>query len=83
MFSDMRTLAWLQGFLNSSISESALSFMSPTLNCNPNEIASLPVINSREISDTVVDHVEQLRLTSQVDWDSSEISWYFRRHPLL
>ena len=83
MFSDMRTLAWLQGFLNSSISESALSFMSPTLNCNPNEIASLPVINSREISDTVVDHVEQLRLTSQVDWDSSEISWDFRRHPLL
>lgn len=83
LFGDARVLAWLQGYLNSSISESALSFMSPTLNCNPNEIASLPVIDCRENSGAIVDHVAQLRLTSQVDWDSFETSWDFKRHPLL
>ena len=83
LFGDSRVLAWLQGYLNSSISESALSFMSPTLNCNPNEIASLPIIYCGESCDAVVGHVAQLRLTSQVDWDSLETSWDFKRHPLL
>ena len=83
LFGDARVLAWLQGYLNSSISESALSFMSPTLNCNPNEIASLPVISCKESSDVIVDHVVQLRLTSQADWDSFEASWDFKRHPLV
>lgn len=57
--------------------------MSPTLNCNPNEIASLPVISCKESSDVIVDHVVQLRLTSQADWDSFEASWDFKRHPLV
>lgn len=83
VFGDPDTLEYLQGFLNSSVSESVAGFLSPTLNCNPNEIASMPLIDPEDGADVIRTLVKNSRKESKLDWDSFETSWDFKRHPLI
>lgn len=83
VFGDPDTLEYLQGFLNSSVSESVAGFLSPTLNCNPNEIASMPLIDPEDGADVIRTLVKNSRKESKLDWDSFETSWDFKHHPLI
>lgn len=83
LFGDNGTLEWLQGLLNSSVSEVALSFLSPTLNCNTNEVAIIPVIFNKYWNDTIQKLVNQSRCISKEDWDSQEASWDFMRSRMV
>lgn len=69
--------------LNSTVIESAASFLVPTLNAQPGDIAKLPIADEALSSDSV----RHLALTniqlSRTDWDAQETSWDFKRNPLV
>lgn len=71
------------GFINSIVTKTILSAISPTLNYEAGHIASLPVIESQEnqleIEQKVINNIG----LSKDDWDSFETSWDFKRHPLI
>lgn len=57
--------------------------MSPTLNYEVGQIASLPVILENEGISSVIDVTSSLIKFSKLDWDSFETSWDFKVHPLV
>ena len=74
------------GFCNSSIATAMLSFLSPTMNTQVGDVGKMPVL----FADCCEDKVQTASLLvrdcieiSRSDWDSFEISWDFKRHPLL
>ena len=75
---------YLLAFLNSSVGNEILSYISPTLNYEIGHISLLPLITSDvtqkdEIKNIVLDNIQ----ISKRDWDDNELSWYFSKHPLL
>ena len=66
------------GFLNSNIARYYLNFINPTVNVFSGDILSLPVIfnNKKE----VIEINENLQNIYKQDWDTSEISWEFKRN---
>ena len=69
------------GVVNSNTIRHILKIMSPTLNFEVGQIATLPIANnnSTSISDCVSDCIA----TSKLDWDAHETSWDFKCNPLL
>ena len=69
------------GVVNSNTIRHILKIMSPTLNFEVGQIATLPIANnnSTSISDCVSDCIA----TSKLDWDAHETSWDFQCNPLL
>ena len=70
------------GALNSSSVECFSKMINPTLNWSAVVVGGFPVArcdSSRGV-DTLVQHCIDI---SKLDWDSFEISWGFKRHPLL
>lgn len=70
--------------LNSKVAPYILNAINPTLQLNVGEILGFPIADLPEallqhIDTTTKKCVEMVR----VDWDSFEISWDFKRHPLL
>lgn len=80
LFAD-KHLLYIQGFLNSSVSQALLSIQ-PTLNNQPGTIGSIPLLISPN-ENMVEDLVGQNIGLCKDDWDSFETSWDFQRHPLL
>lgn len=72
---------YILSFLNSKVSVELLKVKNPTLNANPGDIAALPIKISRE--DVIVHFTTENLEISKSDWDSFEISWDFREHPLV
>jgi hypothetical protein len=83
MFASEDVLRYVHGVLNSKIIEVISSFVSPTLNFEPGQIGSYPIIQSREHHDEVVRLVDLNRELTKSDWDSFEASWDFEKHPLV
>ena len=69
------------GVVNSNTIRHILKIMSPTLNFEVGQIATLPIAdnNSASISDCVSNCIA----TSKLDWDAHETSWDFKCNPLL
>ena len=69
------------GVVNSNTIRHILKIMSPTLNFEVGQIATLPIAdnNSASISDCVSNCIA----TSKLDWDAHETSWDFKWNPLL
>lgn len=66
------------GFLNSNVARYYLNFINPTVNVFSGDILSLPVIfNNKE---KVIEINENLQNIYKQDWDTSEISWDFKRN---
>ena len=82
-FADEATLSRLQGFCNSRIVEKIAELISPTLDFQPGQVASYPVIASSELNLGIDEQVNSCRDLSKTDWDSFETSWDFKRHPLV
>lgn len=74
----------LIGFLNSSVSQSFLNLLAPTMNYQIGDITRLPsprsLGNTEEIISGLVKDCENI---SQIDWDTQETSWDFKRSPLI
>ena len=73
----------LLAFCNSSIAESYLSLLAPTMNYTSGDVGNIPVLQG------VLDAGEPGSISAKMiqlaknDWDSAETSWSFVRHPLV
>ncbi len=78
-----RELKYNAAFLNSSIGLMVARFLSASLDFQPGQIATYPIIQNEEQEPSVNAMVDSCRELSKTDWDSFETSWDFKRHPLL
>lgn len=78
-YNDKNVLKML-GYLNSTVFEHFIKFLSPTMNYNSGIVAKVPTL---PIPDNVEKIVEKNIHLSKSDWDSFETSWDFQRHPLI
>ena len=81
MFPEEKDISSVLAYMNSSVALKALELLAPTLNYSAGPVGSVPLMpddidRCSEISDKCV-------LISKTDWDSFEISWNFKRHPLV
>ena len=74
---------YILGFLCSKIALYLLTATNPTLNYQVRDIENLPMKFSQEYLEEVNSIVSENIKYEQQDWDSFEISWNFKRHPLL
>lgn len=72
---------YLISVLNSCVIQYVLRVMSPTLNYEVGQIASLPIIvkNGLDIENKSKDNIN----LSKEEWDDFEESWDFKKHPLI
>lgn len=68
-------------FFNSKVGIYFLSVVSPTMNLQVGDVKSVPLLpgESEKIENIVASNMQE----SQMDWDSFEISWDFKKHPLV
>ncbi|MGN8764361.1 BREX-1 system adenine-specific DNA-methyltransferase PglX [Hornefia butyriciproducens] len=78
-YNDKNVLKML-GYLNSTVFEHFIKFLSPTMNYNSGIVAKVPTL---PIPDNVEKIVEKNIHLSKSDWDSFETSWDFQKHPLI
>lgn len=75
---------FLTGLLCSKISTLLMQVLNPTLNFQVGNVASLPVILPDSDTKAKIDSLIKENIAiSRTDWDSFEISWDFKNHPLL
>lgn len=75
-------LHYVLGFANSKVNATILAIISPTVNYEVGHIASLPLLDSDrkiEVTNLVAENIE----ISRKEWDDYEVSWDFKRHPLI
>ena len=69
--------------LNSTVAQSVLDLLNPTLNMSCGVVAQLPYVFDKKeaasIRKLTVNCIEE----SKTDWDSFETSWDFKKHPLI
>lgn len=84
-FANQKNIKYLIGFLCSKIVFDFLGLLNPTLNFQVGNVASLPIIFSKDedIKNKIDNIVAQNIQISKDDWDSFETSWDFEQHPLL
>lgn len=72
---------YLLALFSSNSSKTILKMLNPTLNFQAGNIKSLPVIitNKETVENIALDNIN----CSKIDWDSFEISWNFKKHPLI
>lgn len=80
---DDNLLIYVLAYCNSKVALSILRALSPTLNYEVGQIASLPLIDSNEKKDIIVNLTNDCINLSKTDWDSFETSWDFKIHPLV
>lgn len=75
--------SYLLGLLNSSSIQQLSKAINPTLNWSAGVVGSFPVLLPCESLDGIKSLVAEQVVESEVDWDSFETSWDFKRNPLV
>ena len=83
MFPPVCDMKYLLGLLNSSVVATATSFLGPTLNAQPGDIAKLPIAIEPAEHGAVDGLVDYCLGISRLDCDSFETSWDFKHNPLV
>lgn len=74
-------IKYILALINSIVAEDILKLLAPTINFGVEQIGKIPLIK-RNVSE--VEHLtDECIRASKIDWDSFEISWDFKRHPLM
>lgn len=76
-------LKYNAAFLNSSVGLMVARFLSASLDFQPGQIATYPIIQNEDLEPSVNAAVDSCRELSKSDWNSFETSWDFKRHPLV
>ena len=76
-------IPYFLAFVNSSVVNYFLSFLSPTLNFQCGEIKKLPIVSPSSKYPLIIDLSNKSTQISKIDWDSYETSWDFKRNPLV
>lgn len=82
-FTEKQELLILLGFCNSKIALEILRILAPTINFQAGDIGRLPIVDYGVETETIRGLVSSNINESTTDWDSSEVSWDFKRHPLV
>lgn len=83
IFAEEQQLKYLHGACNSSVILQIAGMLSPTLNFEVGQIATYPIIVDSMRENEIFALVDENYLLSKSDWDSTETSWDFDRHPLV
>ena len=80
-FPDKELLPYVLGLLNSKVAQAFIKILNPTMTTQVGDMTRIPVIKA---------DVDEITLLSKecideakADWDSFEISWDFKIHPLI
>jgi len=73
------------GLLGSSFTENLIKVLNPTIEVQPRDVANVPFWKERlgVLREEMSSIVEELIDISREDWNSQEVSWGFRTHPLV
>ena len=82
VFTDDENMFYVLGFLNSQITQEFLNIISPTINYSAGYIALLPFVLIRDNS-LICNLVQENISICKKDWDDFELSWNFKKHPLI
>ena len=80
---DENNLLYILGLMNTSIVSNMLLVLSPTLDYHEGPMSRVPIIVSNQYKNRVEKIVKENIEMCKEDWDSFEISWDFKQHPLV
>ncbi len=83
MFPTEKYVKKVLGLCNSTVASCFLSFIAPTINYQAGDIAKIPYLFDDSCAAAVDKIVDFCMGMSMSDYDSFEVSWDFKRHPLL
>ncbi|MNW38405.1 N-6 DNA Methylase [compost metagenome] len=85
LFTDDKYIWYLVAYLNSKIAIYLLESLNPSMNFQPGNISSLPLIimNNEKIVETIQTLAKENIDIAKMEWDSYETSWGFTNHPLI
>ena len=75
-------IKYIAGLFASNLTFELLKIQNPTLNFQVENISNIPFILNEDKLLQVTEIVDQNIRISKLDWDLSETSWEFKRHPL-
>jgi len=72
---------YFMGLLNTNVTYALLKILSPTLTFGPEQLKRLPIVlgNENEINSIVEENIGICR----DEWNAYEVSWKFKKHPLI
>jgi len=83
-FADEETLIILLGIFNSKVTPIYVEALNPTTTTQVGDLKRIPLVKPTGTDkNRVMELVRQNVELSSAEWDSFEISWDFRRHPLV
>lgn len=74
---------YLAGLLNTALVNYILGVINPTINTGAGTVGKIPTIIDERHKQNVNSLVKGNINLSKDDWDSFEISWDFKKHPLI
>ena len=80
---DEKIFKYLLGLLNTKLMQHILDATSPTINYEVGQIANLPIIVNEDEKEKVISLANENADLSKKEWDEYEISWDFKKHPLI
>ncbi len=83
LFPAQEDLEYLMGLLSSNVTLELLRLCNPTMNFQPENLKSLPLLDAPERREEITALVRENIALARADWDSSEESWDFACDPLL
>lgn len=81
LIKDENDMFYCLGLLNSEVCTKILQIYSPTMNFEAGQISRIPIKDSPK-REEVIKKVKECIELSRKDWNKSECSWEFDRHPL-
>ena len=83
VYADEKKLMYLMGMFNSKSSRILMEVLAPGIKFEVGQIAKYPVIINNDMYDRVCEIVSINISLSKLEWNFYEISWDFKRHPLI
>lgn len=74
---------YMLGLLNSSVTQNILDAINPTINFGVSDILKVPFVYTSEHKDEVEYAVKKLVSIAVENWNAQELSWDFKRNPLI
>ena len=71
------------GLLNSNQTQLFLDIINPTLNYGAGSMSQVPIIFDNSKANIIDSIVKENIFITKKDWDDYEISWNFKKHPLI
>lgn len=80
---DKRNLMYILALMNTEVVSDMLLILSPTLDYHEGPLSRVPIIIDENARLTIEKLAERNVELCKADWDSYEISWDFKKHPLM